>query len=131
MAGIFILIVLYVALLIHLKPSLKSKKSHEAELNFEIRQQSPEEEPVETSVQPTIPVETKGIVEEPKAEVQTPKEPVPPPPKEIPKKGGPPGCSYYFGYLGELPKNTPIPDECLGCLKLMECLTKRSTKSKT
>lgn len=46
--------------------------------------------------------------------------------KKAPKEPGPPGCSYYFGYLGELPKNTPIPDACLGCLKIMECLIKRS-----
>lgn len=157
MAGIFILLVVYVAILIHLKPSLKSKKSHEdADIESEIVQQSPEEEHAETSVQPTIiPVKAKETAEEPPkaieppeepiAEFQTPKESASLPSKEvskieelithkakeIPKKAGPPGCSYYFGYLGQLPKNDPIPDDCLGCFKLMECLIKQSTNSKT
>jgi len=33
-------------------------------------------------------------------------------------------CPHYFGYLGEHPKNTPIPNECLTCTKIMECLSK-------
>ena len=155
MATIFILLVIYVLILIRLEPSLKSKKSTEVNLNSEIQQQSQKKNPGKNSIQPTTLVETKEIVEElprtleplekPKAQFQTLKEPTPPPPKEvsktkelitheakkIPKKGGPPGCSYYFGYLGQLPKNTPIPDECLGCLKIMECLIKRSTNSTT
>jgi hypothetical protein len=31
-------------------------------------------------------------------------------------------CPHYFGYLKKLPKNVPIPDECLGCLRIVECL---------
>lgn len=34
----------------------------------------------------------------------------------------PSGCPYNFGYLKEHPKNTPIPNECLTCTKIMECL---------
>lgn len=37
-------------------------------------------------------------------------------------------CSHHFGYLGTLPKNTPLPDECLGCPKIIKCLTRASTK---
>lgn len=32
-------------------------------------------------------------------------------------------CQHYFGYLKKRPKNTPIPDECLTCDKMIECLT--------
>jgi hypothetical protein len=32
-------------------------------------------------------------------------------------------CSQYFGYLRTLPKNTSIPDECLGCSQIVDCLT--------
>ena len=30
-------------------------------------------------------------------------------------------CKYRFGYLRTLPKNEPIPDECLSCDKIIEC----------
>ncbi|MEM2466082.1 MAG: hypothetical protein QXZ47_02160 [Candidatus Bathyarchaeia archaeon] len=32
-------------------------------------------------------------------------------------------CEHFFGYLRNRPKNTPIPDECLTCDKMIECLT--------
>jgi len=32
-------------------------------------------------------------------------------------------CPHFFGYVKSLPKNTPIPDECLGCSWIVECLT--------
>ena len=31
-------------------------------------------------------------------------------------------CVHSFGYLRSLPKNTPVPDECFGCPKAMQCL---------
>lgn len=34
------------------------------------------------------------------------------------------GCGHYFGYLKKRPKNTPIPDECISCPKIVECLLK-------
>lgn len=36
-------------------------------------------------------------------------------------------CSYYFGYLRTLPKSASLPDECLGCPKIIKCLTHAST----
>lgn len=32
------------------------------------------------------------------------------------------GCPHSFGYLKDLPKNTPVPDECYGCQQVMRCL---------
>jgi hypothetical protein len=32
-------------------------------------------------------------------------------------------CSHHFGYLSTLPKNSSLPNECLGCTKIVECLT--------
>lgn len=32
------------------------------------------------------------------------------------------GCPHRFGYLKEHPKHTPIPNECLTCTRIMECL---------
>jgi len=37
-------------------------------------------------------------------------------------------CQHHFGYLRTLPKNAPIPDECFGCLKVVECLVKAKTR---
>jgi len=34
------------------------------------------------------------------------------------------GCNHYLGYLKKRPKNAPIPDECLSCPKMVECLLK-------
>ena len=31
-------------------------------------------------------------------------------------------CQHYFGYLKKLPKNASIPDECLTCPKITQCL---------
>lgn len=33
------------------------------------------------------------------------------------------GCSQHLGYLKQRPKNTPIPEECLTCTKMIECMT--------
>jgi DNA-directed RNA polymerase subunit RPC12/RpoP len=31
-------------------------------------------------------------------------------------------CAHYLGYLKRRPKNTPIPEECLTCNKMIECM---------
>ena len=31
-------------------------------------------------------------------------------------------CIHVFGHLRNLPHNTPVPDECFGCPKVMRCL---------
>ena len=33
-------------------------------------------------------------------------------------------CKHSMGYLKKRPKDTPIPDECLTCGKMVECLIK-------
>jgi Ca2+/Na+ antiporter len=71
---------------------------------------------------------TSKKLEAPKTEERQP--PTPPPIQTptnppmsvdmgLPK--GSPECAHYFGYLRTLPKNTPIPDECFGCTRIMEC----------
>jgi len=37
-------------------------------------------------------------------------------------------CPHFFGYVRNLPKNTPIPDDCLGCPWIVECLTTQPDK---
>jgi DNA-directed RNA polymerase subunit RPC12/RpoP len=31
-------------------------------------------------------------------------------------------CIHYLGYLKKRPKNTPIPEECLTCSKMIDCM---------
>jgi hypothetical protein len=48
------------------------------------------------------------------------------PPKKIEAKGSVESqrrCSHFFGYVKTLPKNTPIPDECLWCPSIVDCLS--------
>jgi len=39
-----------------------------------------------------------------------------------PKEESLKGCPHHFGYLAHRPKNTPIPQECLTCQKIVECM---------
>jgi hypothetical protein len=34
-------------------------------------------------------------------------------------------CPHQFGYLKGLPKNRPIPEECFGCQRIVECLVNK------
>ncbi|KPV63947.1 MAG: hypothetical protein AOA66_0526 [Candidatus Bathyarchaeota archaeon BA2] len=38
------------------------------------------------------------------------------------KKEGPSRCPHHFGYLASRPKNAAIPQECLICLRLADCM---------
>ncbi len=35
---------------------------------------------------------------------------------------GPGNCLHHLGYLKKRPKNTPIPEECLTCSKMIDCM---------
>ena len=43
-------------------------------------------------------------------------------PKQASKSSEEKDCLHFFGYLGGLPKNTPIPGECFGCQRIVDCL---------
>jgi hypothetical protein len=38
-------------------------------------------------------------------------------------------CKFELGYLKSLPKNKPIPDECCGCPKILECIALTKKKA--
>lgn len=44
------------------------------------------------------------------------------PPKSTQKNATDKDCFHHFGYLNSLPRNTPIPAECFGCQKIVDCL---------
>ena len=103
---IVVLVVLYLIVLIKLNPSTEGDRI-------------PEEPLAERRVKPA----TYDDVEEETVESIERQETVSPAPVET-EKTGVQGCPHHFGYLGEHPKNTPIPNECLTCIKIMECLSK-------
>jgi hypothetical protein len=39
-------------------------------------------------------------------------------------------CYHDFGYLRTIPKKASIPNECLGCPKIVECLTRGRAPAK-
>jgi len=41
------------------------------------------------------------------------------------ERKGPPGCNHDLGYLARRPKDVPIPQECLVCSKIVDCMLKR------
>jgi len=47
-------------------------------------------------------------------------------PVKLPKmeEKGPTKCPHYFGYLTKRPKDASIPQECLTCPKIVECMLK-------
>jgi len=36
-------------------------------------------------------------------------------------------CPHHFGYLSGHPVNKPIPEECFGCLKAVQCVNQKET----
>jgi len=44
---------------------------------------------------------------------------------------GPEGCVHYFGYLAGYPLNQPVPEECFGCVKAIECMNEKATENIT
>lgn len=37
-------------------------------------------------------------------------------------------CSHYLGYLFSYPRHRPIPNECMGCTEVFECLEHKKSK---
>jgi hypothetical protein len=150
--GVIVLIVLFVTTLLKLNPSGENKESknvsaHEEEQELaaptqdfsqldraDMSQTFPQSTQRTTSekLQPSQvivsaatggtsqesleqPSRSYGYREAPKnhkAEVQKP----------APKGSEEKDCLHFFGYLGGLPKNTPIPGECFGCQRIVDCL---------
>ena len=119
MITVVVLAVLYLIVLIKLKPSIEGDGTLRKGLS---KQKILEKPSTKRQVKPTVFNE----VEEETVEPIERQEPVSPAPVETGKTGktGVQGCPHYFGYLGKHPKHTPIPNECLTCIKIMECLSK-------
>lgn len=120
---IVILVLLYLIVLIKLKPPTGGEKTLKTKsLKQNIRK-------VSSTEQPNNPIIHDENWEEHAEKVEAAERPqsvatlsVETERTEISGDTKPSGCPHHFGYLKEHPKNTPIPNECLTCTKIMECL---------
>ena len=120
---VVVLMLLYLIVLIKLKPSTGREKTLKTKsLKRNIRKVSSTERRNNPGTYPENreePAERVKDIEKPKSvstvSVETEK-------TEFSRDTQPSGCPHYFGYLSGHPKNTPIPNECLTCTKIMECL---------
>jgi len=46
--------------------------------------------------------------------------------KQAPNTNNPPECHNHFGYLSERTAKEQIPDECLTCKEIVQCMRKRA-----
>lgn len=124
MIVVAVLVILYLVVLLKLNPSIEGRqipqKARARAQKDVSKQRKLEEPPTERRVKPTMFNEVEEETVEP-IERQEPRFPAP----VKTEKTGVQGCPHHFGYLGEHPKNTPIPNECLTCTKIMECLLGR------
>jgi len=118
-----IFMLLYLIVLVKLKPSTEGEKTPKTgSLKQTIRKTFSTERqkrPVISYKTREEPAEKVKVIERPKpvstVSVETEK-------TEFSRGTQPSGCPYHFGYLKQHPKNTPIPNECFTCTKIMECL---------
>jgi len=150
------LFILFITVLMKLNPSTETKeRAIETEIKVE-RPKPLQTSPIVPRTPPPAKIEIPRVTEKPLVAVSptiggssTQTEPKPSVPtriesREIPtpkpeKTGAPPktdfapsrrDCLHQFGYLRTLPKNAPIPDECFGCSKIVECLVNAKTRER-
>ncbi len=138
MMAVIVLAVLYVTILIKLKPSTENKDHTKKDLLAQKRKPPPNELVFVNSLKPkektTPPQRTQPQINPQKIR-HSPTMTVRP--TALPDKNqeaskqvirtenqsSNPYCLHHFSYLRTLPKNTPIPSECLGCPRVVECMT--------
>jgi len=152
--SVMVLIVLFVTTLLKLNPSNENKQSRDNEVleqeqetalpppqqpTAPISWQSTDREiPQRTQQTPRLLVSptVEGTSHESLEQIPKPSEnkeahkqiKTTPSAKQVSKSSDTKDCLHHFGYLNELPKNTPIPGECFGCPKIVDCLVTRKGK---
>jgi len=138
-----IFVILYIIVLVKLEPSsgegkiqkTKSLRSNIRKVLFTERKNNPEihredrNKPIEVikAIKEPKPAPTASV-EEPIEVIKAIKEPKPAPTDSAKTKETDSRetrsavCPYHYGYLKTHPRNKPIPNECLTCTKIMECL---------
>jgi len=160
MAAVVALFIVFVIVLMKLNPSTEKEENFETQIKMESKkllQASPiaprnpppaplappaktdvlkvAEKPLPVAISPTIGGSSIQVKQEITAPAPSGSREIPKPEKTVaPAKtesaSSKRDCLHQFGYLRTFPKNAPIPDECFGCPKIVECLinTKDSKK---
>jgi hypothetical protein len=120
---VVILVLFYLIVLIKLKPSTEGEKTPRTK---SLKQNIHESFSTELRSNPVVhhenreePMERFKAIENPES---APTVSVDAKKPESPRNNNSSGCPHHFGYLKEHPKHTPIPNECLTCTRIMECL---------
>jgi len=149
MAAVVALFIVFITVLMKLNPSTEKKEDFETQIKVESKKLLPTL-PIAPRNPPPPPTKTDvpRVTEKPLLAISPTiggssiqaKQEIPAPTssesREIPKQvktesaSSKRDCLHQFGYLRTFPKNSPIPDECFGCPKIVECLinTKDSKK---
>lgn len=108
----------------HVVPeALVGQETTPAEAQQTIQLEPPETVSTETPERPLEPASARAReAQEPVPEVQ---ESPGVAPAEAPRDPGPAGCPYHLGYLRSRPKDSFVPDVCLSCPRILDCLHKK------
>jgi hypothetical protein len=155
-ATVVALFIVFILVLMKLNPSTETKASSSPEPKMPLeKEKQPQPPPPLKAILPLRPPEGRISSEKPPILIAPPlktspapapirQETLPPMRSEIreaPKQGKPTAppkaeltptrkdCIHFYGYLHSLPKNTPIPDECFGCSKIVDCLISPNSNS--
>ena len=97
------------------------KLDADAENDEDITQETVPNSPVPPSLEKILDVISNQSQKEKENKEKTEELPVKLSKKE---EKGSSGCPHNFGYLANRPKNAPIPQECLICPKIVDCMLK-------
>lgn len=98
------------------------KLDADVENDENITQESTPSPPLHPSLEKVLDV----ISAQPQKEEEKKKKEEPPVKSQEKEEKGPSGCPHHFGYLASRAKGAPIPQECLICPKIVECMLKLS-----
>ena len=137
--AVLILAVLYITILLKLKPSTENKDRRKRDSVADKREPAPKNglifvNSLKTKEKTTPPQKTQTQINPQKiqhpitetAHTSAPQDRNQEAPKPVVKPENRPSnlhCPHHFGYLRTLPKNTSIPSECFGCLQVVDCMT--------
>jgi hypothetical protein len=108
---------------------LRSAKSEDSNARLEslegLRRPSHQSDTLQTRAKPETSQTQKSFFQFPHVRKGTQENQMEPLGKSSDKGSQTPSkkCSHFFGYVKTLPKNTPIPDECLWCPSIVDCLS--------
>jgi hypothetical protein len=148
MAAVVALFIVFITVLMKLNPSTEKKENFETQIKVESKKLLPTSPIAPRNPPPPTKTDVPRVTEKPllaisptiggsstQAKQETPA-PTSSESREISKQAktepvsSKRDCLHQFGYLRTFPKNSPIPDECFGCPKIVECLINNTKNSK-